>query len=102
MAKSYSITSYAVLLPDTCEKVRRHCAAVAARARWIEIDCDAATYDGGTSGLDPAIHLLDAAPEDVARFILILDGPASENYIICSGRAVSGLETCAVPNWISA
>ena len=76
MAKSYSITSYAVLVPDTCdtcEKVRRHCAAVAGRARWIEIDCDAATYDGGTSGLDPALHLLDAAPEDIARFILILD-----------------------------
>jgi hypothetical protein len=60
-------------VPDACEEVRRHCAAVAAQARWIEIDCYAATYGGGTSGLDPEIHLLDAAPEDVARFILILD-----------------------------
>lgn len=73
MADSYSIVSYPVLVSDACEAVRRHCAAIAARAQWIEIDCDAATYDGGTSGLDPAIHLLDAAPEDVARFILILD-----------------------------
>lgn len=73
MAKSYSIATYAVLVPDACEEVRRHCAAVAGRARWIEIDCDAATYDGGTSGLDPAIHLLDSASEDVARYILILN-----------------------------
>lgn len=60
-------------MPDACEDVRRHCAAVAGRARWVRIDAGAARYDGGTSGLDPAIHLLDADPEDVARLVLILD-----------------------------
>lgn len=72
MGKSYSTDTYAVLVPDAFEEVRRRCAAIAAQARWIEIDYDAATYDAGTSGLDPAIHLLDAPAEDIARFILIL------------------------------
>jgi hypothetical protein len=58
---------------DACELVRRSCAALAARARWIEIDAGAATYTAGSSGLDRAIHLLDGAPEDIARYVLILD-----------------------------
>jgi hypothetical protein len=58
---------------DACEIVRDGCAAIASAARWIEIDASAATYAAGTSGLDPAIHLLDAEPEDVARYVLILD-----------------------------
>lgn len=73
MGKSYSTDTYAVTMADGFEEVRRRCAAIAARPRWIEIDYDAATYDAGTSGLDPAIHLLDAPAEDIARFILILD-----------------------------
>jgi len=60
-------------VPDACEEVRRHCAAVAAAAQWVQIAAEAATYDGGTSGLDPTIHLLDAPAEDVARYVLILD-----------------------------
>jgi hypothetical protein len=60
-------------MPDACETVRQGCAAIAGAARWIEIDAGAATYEAGTSGLDPEHHLLDAAPEEVARYVLILD-----------------------------
>jgi hypothetical protein len=58
---------------DACEIVRDGCSAIARAAHWIEIDASAATYAAGTSGLDPAIHLLEAQPEDVARYVLILD-----------------------------
>jgi len=58
---------------DACEYVRRHCAAVAASAQWVTIDLEAASYESGTSGLDPQIHLLDATPEDVARYVLVLE-----------------------------
>jgi hypothetical protein len=62
-----------VLLPDHLNDVRRHCAVVAARAQWVRIDAGAARYAGGTAGLDPAIHLLDAAPEAIARYVLVMD-----------------------------
>jgi len=55
------------------EGVRAHCAEVAAGARQVTINLDAASYDGGTAGLDPELHRLDAAPEEVARYVLILD-----------------------------
>ena len=58
---------------DLCDEVRAHCAAVAARARWVRIEPDAPVEPGGTAGLDPALHLLDAPPEVVARYVLILD-----------------------------
>ena len=58
---------------DLCDEVRAHCARVAAQARWVRIDPEAAIEPGGTAGLDPALHLLDAAPEAVARYVLILD-----------------------------
>jgi hypothetical protein len=58
---------------DLCDEVRSYCAAVAARARWVRIDASAAVEPGGVAGLDPALHLLDAAPEAVARSVLILD-----------------------------
>ncbi len=55
------------------EEVRRHCAAVAAAARWVRIDPRAATASEGVAGLDPALHFLDAPSEEVARYILVLD-----------------------------
>lgn len=55
------------------EEVRAHCAAVAASARHVTIHPDAASYDGGTAGLDPGLHRLDAAPQEVARYVLVLD-----------------------------
>jgi Arc/MetJ family transcription regulator len=61
------------LVPDLVEDVRRRCAVVAARAQWVQIDAGAARYTGGTSGFDPAVHLLDAEPEAVARYVLIMD-----------------------------
>jgi hypothetical protein len=59
--------------PDLCRDVRRHCAAVAASARQVTITSTARTYTPGVAGLDPGVHLLDAAPEDRARYVLIMD-----------------------------
>ncbi|MEA2169002.1 MAG: hypothetical protein QOF76_2302 [Solirubrobacteraceae bacterium] len=58
------------MLSDT---IRAQCQAVAATARHVTIHPDAASYDGGTTGLDPALHRLDAPPEEVARYVLVLD-----------------------------
>jgi hypothetical protein len=55
------------------DRVRLHCAGVAARARYVTIDPEARIAPGGISGLDPALHFLEGAPEDVARYVLILD-----------------------------
>ena len=55
------------------EQVRAHCAEVAAAARWVRIDPDAETVRSGVQGLDPELHLLDRDPEEVARYILVLD-----------------------------
>jgi hypothetical protein len=55
------------------DEVRRHCAAVAAAARWVRIHADAVPEAGGVAGLDPALHFLDAPAEEVARYVLVLD-----------------------------
>jgi hypothetical protein len=52
---------------DLPDEVREHCAAVAARARFVRIVPDAPVEPGGGAGLDPELHLLEA------RYILILD-----------------------------
>jgi hypothetical protein len=57
-------------IPD---EVRRHCAAVAGSARWVRIDPDAESATGGVAGLDAGEHYLEGEPEDVARYVLILD-----------------------------
>jgi hypothetical protein len=59
--------------PGWLDGVRRDCARIAAHARWVRIDPDAATAFGGAAGLDPALHYLDGPPEDVARYVLVLD-----------------------------
>ena len=56
-----------------CDRVRRHCAAIAARARHVRIDPSATVPAGGREGLDPQLHFLDGPPEEVARYVLILD-----------------------------
>ncbi len=75
-----------------CDDVRRHCAEVAGRAEWVAIDHRALTLlnpdpgrdrEGAAAGgevgsgaaavLDPRTHLLDAEPEAVAAYLLILD-----------------------------
>jgi hypothetical protein len=53
--------------------VRAHCARVAANARSVRIQPDAPVERGGRAGLDPELHLLDGRPEDVARYVLVLD-----------------------------
>ena len=56
-----------------CEAVRRHCAAIAASARWVRIEIDAAVAVSGAAGLDPTVHLLDAPADAVAQYVLVMD-----------------------------
>jgi Potential Queuosine, Q, salvage protein family len=60
-------------VPGLCDSVRAHCAEVAASAREVEIDESVVIAPGGVSGLDPRLHFLEGEPDDVARYILILD-----------------------------
>ncbi len=92
-----------------CDDVRRHAAAVAAGARSVRIDADAlerlaaGTTDVPAPALDPDRHLLDAAPGDVARFLLVLDTinfgsgwfPTLRKRRGPDGRPVSGYNTVA-------
>ncbi|MDA0170231.1 queuosine salvage family protein [Solirubrobacter taibaiensis] len=55
------------------DEVRRHCAQIAATARHVRIDVDAPIELGGIAGLDPELHFLEGSPDDVARYVLILD-----------------------------
>src|SRR4051812_38651599 len=57
------------------ESVRAHCAAVMDEARWVRIDDAAldALPAGGIAGLDPDLHFLDGTPEEIARYLLVLD-----------------------------
>jgi hypothetical protein len=57
------------------DDVRRHCATVAASARWVEIDLDAAgrIEPGPPPELDRERHYLEGPPEDVATYMLTLD-----------------------------
>jgi Potential Queuosine, Q, salvage protein family len=56
-----------------CAEVRRRCAEVAASARWVSIDAEAPIAPRGIAGLDPVLHLLEAPPEERARYVLVLD-----------------------------
>jgi hypothetical protein len=60
-------------MADLPDRVRAHCATIAAAARHVTIDLDAAAYDGGVAGLDAARHPLELAPEELARYVLVLD-----------------------------
>jgi hypothetical protein len=55
------------------DRVRLHCAGVAASARSVSIDRDAEVAPGGISGLDESLHFLEGSSADVARYVLILD-----------------------------
>jgi hypothetical protein len=57
-------------LPD---EVRRHCAEVARTARSVRIDLDAPTVTSGVAGLNAEQHFLEGSPEQVARYVLVLD-----------------------------
>jgi hypothetical protein len=59
--------------PSLPEQVRRSCAEIARGARWVRIDPEASTQAGGVAGLDPVQHFLEGEPEQVARYVLVLD-----------------------------
>jgi hypothetical protein len=58
-----------------CDEVRRHCATVAAGARWVSIELDrlGSIEPGPPPVLDRERHYLDGPPEDVAMYMLVLD-----------------------------
>jgi hypothetical protein len=58
-----------------CDDVRRHCATVAASARWVTIDLDelGRIEPGPPPELDRERHYLDGPREDVAAYMLTLD-----------------------------
>ena len=57
------------------EEVRRECAAIAAKARWVSIDLDrlGEVDPGPAPELDPERHYLEGSPADVADYLLTLD-----------------------------
>src|SRR5918996_997222 len=57
------------------ERVREHCAAVAASARHVSIDLDSAARiePGPAPVLDPERHYLEGSRADVAMYLLTLD-----------------------------
>ncbi len=55
------------------DEVRRHCAQIAATAEHVTIDLDTPIELDGIAGLDDTLHYLEGAPEDVARYVFILD-----------------------------
>jgi hypothetical protein len=59
--------------PSLPEQVRRSCGDIARAARWVRIDPEASTATSGVAGLDPVEHFLEGEPEQVARYVLILD-----------------------------
>jgi hypothetical protein len=87
--------------------VRRHCAEVAAQARFVRIDLDAASalapeHAGLPEPLDPESHYLEGEPADVADYLLALDAinfgsgwfPALQKRAE-HGRTLSGYFTVA-------
>jgi hypothetical protein len=62
-------------VPALADEVRRACAQIARRARWVAIDLDAlgSVEPGPPPRLDPEGHYLEGSREDVAAFTLALD-----------------------------
>jgi hypothetical protein len=57
------------------EEVRSSCAQIAAQARWVQIDVEAAAavQPAEPATLDPESHYLEGEPADVADYLLALD-----------------------------
>jgi hypothetical protein len=57
------------------DQVRRSCADIAARARWVHIDLDRVgeIEPEAPPALDPESHYLEGPPQDVADYLLALD-----------------------------
>ncbi len=87
-----------------CERVRRHCAAVAGHARLVSIDLDAAERiePGPPPALDPRCHYLEGGDEATAAYLLTLGSinfgsgwfPLLRKREV-DGRTVSGYFTVA-------
>jgi hypothetical protein len=60
-------------VPGLPDAVRAHCASIAAAAGSVAIDLGAASYGDGVVGLDPVRHPLELPPEELARYVLVLD-----------------------------
>jgi hypothetical protein len=60
---------------DLLDEVRSSCRAIAATARYVSIDLDAARppAEADPPALDPEAHYLEGSPEDVATYLLTLD-----------------------------
>jgi hypothetical protein len=58
-----------------CQDVRESCAAIAANARWVSIDLDAANAiePGPPPVLDPERHYLEGSRAEVCTYMLTLD-----------------------------
>ncbi len=58
-----------------CDDVRAACAAIAAGARWVQIDATALERvdPGPPPALDPVRHYLEGSPADVATYMLSVD-----------------------------
>jgi hypothetical protein len=58
-----------------CDDVRAACAAIAAGARWVQIDASALERvdPGPPPALDPVRHYLEGSPADVATYMLSVD-----------------------------
>lgn len=88
-------------LPD---EVRRSCATIAGRARFVRIDLEAleAVAPGPPAALDPDHHYLEGSAQDVATYLLTLDAinfgsgwfPTLHKREV-DGRPVSGYATVA-------
>jgi hypothetical protein len=62
-------------VPTICDEVREYCAGVAAGARWVGIDLEAAAEvePAPAPSLDPHLHYLEGSPENVAMYLLTLN-----------------------------
>ena len=62
-------------LVGLCDDVRESCAAIAASARWVRIDLDAAEAiePGPPPVLDPERHYLEGSRAEVCTYLLTLD-----------------------------
>jgi hypothetical protein len=92
-------------VPSLSDEVRAHCARVAAQARWVRIDLDAAqrVEPGPPPALDPDRHLLDGPRDVVAAYLLTLTTinfgsgwfPTLRKRVV-DGKPVSGYFTVAM------
>jgi hypothetical protein len=60
-------------MPGLSHSVPPECAGCGGSGGWVRLEAAAGAAPGGIAGLDPDLHFLDAAPEEIARYVLVLD-----------------------------